>query len=244
MDYQEAIEKLGNRESRKLDNNTYLQRRDASTVAVKLHDTDVVTFRANGAVILSSGGWRTPTTKARINDYSPLSVSQANGVWYVRNGNAAGEVTFADGITYRAGKFTHCGPVAEKQQKDRKRVRQFAAAFMTALLSGKVPHPSAGDCFFCGLKEVGTGKPLGECSGNSDHIASHLKEKYYVPSLLINALKAGGAGSMWFDVLNAFWKENWEMEQAQQMRKSYDHMPKFYQRMLTRYLYRQLGMVR
>jgi hypothetical protein len=244
--FQEAIEKLGSRESRKLENNTYLQRRDENTVAVRLHATDVVTYRKNGAVILSSGGWQTPTTKARINSYSPVTISQQNGVWYVRNGSDAPEVTFADGLTYRAGKFSHCGPEPEKQQKERAKVRKFAKEFITKLEAGEIPMPSGGDCWFCSMREVGTGKPMGELSGRTpaDHVVNHLKERYFVPSLLVNALKASGAGSAWFGSLNAYWKENWNLEGAEQARRFPGSFGKYVGRMLTRYLYRQMGMVR
>lgn len=88
MDYNEAktmldsgrTENLRNR--RKLANNTYLERRDDLTIAVKLHATDVVTFTPEGTM-LNTGGWFTSTTKDRINSYSPLKVYSEKGVWYV-----------------------------------------------------------------------------------------------------------------------------------------------------------------
>src|SRR5690349_8930926 len=81
--YQQAIEILNGKTSRKLANNTYLQRRDDKTIAVKLHDTDVVTYTTDEKIILNSGGWRTVTTKERINTFSPLTVYQNKSIWYV-----------------------------------------------------------------------------------------------------------------------------------------------------------------
>lgn len=80
--YVEAAQFLGNKSRKKLENNTYLERRDPETIAVKLHNTDVVTYTP-GAVELKTGGWQTVTTKDRLNTYGPLSVYQRKGEWYI-----------------------------------------------------------------------------------------------------------------------------------------------------------------
>jgi len=72
-----------NRKSRKLENNTYGYIEDDGSVGVELHSTKVVTLYANGLVKLASGGWQTVTTKDRMNRYSPVSVRQRKGDWYV-----------------------------------------------------------------------------------------------------------------------------------------------------------------
>ena len=71
-------------QSRKVANNTYLQRR-GDDIAVRLHNTDVVTFHADGTATLSTGGWFTVTTKARINDYLPggIALSSVRGRWFL-----------------------------------------------------------------------------------------------------------------------------------------------------------------
>ena len=106
-----------------------------ATLTVRLHSTDVVTlteleepfaYRPWGyrdmetdrsaarigprtlAVKLDSGGWRTVTTKARINQVAseyrlPFRVQQDRGQWYVtyRPGDAgAFTVEFEDGLTF------------------------------------------------------------------------------------------------------------------------------------------------
>jgi hypothetical protein len=63
--YKEFSAKLGNRSSRKLANNTYLERRNERTLAIRLHATDVVTITPN-YIELDSGGWHTPITKDRM----------------------------------------------------------------------------------------------------------------------------------------------------------------------------------
>ena len=85
MTYAEAAKLLTGRcsKSRKLANNTYLERINSDTIAVRLHDTDVVTFHSDGRTVLNTGGWRTVTTKERMNRFSPFAVWTRNGVWYV-----------------------------------------------------------------------------------------------------------------------------------------------------------------
>lgn len=76
----EAI--LKGRDTRKLGNNTYLERR-GDGIAIRLHRTDVVTFNADGSVTFDSGGWRTVTTKSRMGMVTGISVYQRDFKWYV-----------------------------------------------------------------------------------------------------------------------------------------------------------------
>jgi len=76
MNYKEADAKLQGRcyQSRKLENNTYLKRRNwgrTKAIVVQLHSTDVITFFEDGRIEVSTGGWDTVTTRDRINSYLP-----------------------------------------------------------------------------------------------------------------------------------------------------------------------------
>ncbi len=104
MTYEMAITKLGKRYSRKLQNNTYLQKRDNEAIAIRLHDTDIVTLLPNGDTILNSGGWETATTKNRINDYAPgIRIFQRDWQWYVcRSGEWDKTIPFEDGMVIPA----------------------------------------------------------------------------------------------------------------------------------------------
>lgn len=64
--------------------NTKLQKR-GKAFAVRYQNTDVVMIRPDNTYRLNSGGWRTKTTKDRINSFSPCSISQTNGMWYAKN---------------------------------------------------------------------------------------------------------------------------------------------------------------
>lgn len=107
---------------RKLENNTWLERRttDApkdgtykSAYAVRLHNTDVVTLHPDGSYTLNSGGWRTVTTKDRINRYAPGNVFQSNGEWFYSWGDPRNhtEIYFCDGMRVAASGE----PVAESE---------------------------------------------------------------------------------------------------------------------------------
>lgn len=99
--YSEAAQVLGARRGRKLENNTYLERRSADSIAVRLHSTDVVTYYADGKVVLNSGGWRTVTTKDRLNKYAPVNVVQEKRVWYVvRDWKTRAREVFEDGYIF------------------------------------------------------------------------------------------------------------------------------------------------
>lgn len=76
---------LTSRGQKKIGNNTYLRRRDAATIGLQYHETDVVTFTPSG-LVLTSGGWWTKTTKERINwalEALGLYCVQDGGNWYV-----------------------------------------------------------------------------------------------------------------------------------------------------------------
>jgi hypothetical protein len=88
---------------RRLKNNTVLRRIDADTLAVRLYATDIVLIHRNGNFTLNSGGWRTATTKARINEYSPVRLWQKKGVWYI------GDVKFAENVVVDSAGKVVCG---------------------------------------------------------------------------------------------------------------------------------------
>lgn len=67
--FESALAWLGKRDTRKVANNTYLQRRSEGRLAVKLHNTDILTFHPDGSVVFTTGGWKTMTTKERMNRF-------------------------------------------------------------------------------------------------------------------------------------------------------------------------------
>lgn len=101
--YADAEKYLAGREKAKVVNNTFVVRRDAETIALQYHATDVVTYHANGTVTLTTGGWKTVTTKERLNLFSQYGVYIKKGVWLVSRylGNGVHEQigNYVDGMT-------------------------------------------------------------------------------------------------------------------------------------------------
>ena len=175
--YSVASERLGARDSRKVGNNTYLQRRGEGVIALRLHATDVVTWYDNGRTVLNSGGWRTVTTKARINEWAPAYIVQRGGVWYVDGG----ATVYADGMTVdeTGAVLAGAGAATTKADKANKtRIKAYAQACADAV---PMEAPSEGDCWFCLFPMPGV-----------DHLDSHMSEAYIVPSLVLRALRAAG----------------------------------------------------
>lgn len=105
LTYEQGVETLGKRQSKKLGNNTYLERVGPDCLGVKLHGTYVVRICSDGSYVLHTGGWQTSTTKDRINSYSPARVYQSKREWFLSVGEEGGKCKFEDGIRVdRSGK--------------------------------------------------------------------------------------------------------------------------------------------
>lgn len=85
--YSQAGLFIGNHKRRKLCNNTYIEHIGNGCIGIKLHDTYIVKMYPNGDYELNSGGFRSKTTKNRINKYSPIKIYQRGFEWYYGNDN-------------------------------------------------------------------------------------------------------------------------------------------------------------
>ena len=213
MDYAKASSLLTGRcaNRRKVANNTYLERRDNGAIAVKLHATDVLTLFPDGRVLFDTGGWRTVTTKERINRFAPeVTVWSNRGVWYagVSGVGAEGDtVVFAEGMVWDGEAF-HGARTKEQlkaEQKERRDVAKFAKRYLDALVAGDVAAPGAGDCFFCQFKPTD-----GSDFGGAEHLRAHVKESYLVPSLLVRVIfdERSGASQSMKEWVASFWQED------------------------------------
>jgi len=97
MDFLKATTTIKNRDTKKVGNNTYLVKINPETIGVRLHNTIIVRIHADGSYTLNSGGWRTVTTKNRINKFCPVRVFQRNHDWYIGEGEP-----FYDGIKVKS----------------------------------------------------------------------------------------------------------------------------------------------
>ncbi len=174
------------KDRRKLTNNTYAIRNDNSSIGIMLHETNVVTYHKNGRITLNSGGWKTPTTKDRINEFSPFWLWQNKGLWtFTSNGITS---IFYDGVTIMKN-----GRIIKPLFEDRKhkRLMKLINTYCAKLKAfDKLPEPRNGDCLYC--RTTTTGEVLGDIFNNHSHVLMHLKEKYVHGSLIVNALKWAG----------------------------------------------------
>lgn len=73
-------------------------------IHIRYQDTDVVIFKADGTIVLNSGGWRTTTTKSRMNaalNGTGWRVWQRDGDWFASNDRIV--TPFTDGMEVSGG---------------------------------------------------------------------------------------------------------------------------------------------
>lgn len=96
----------------KIGNNTYIVTNveGGGGYSIILHRTPIVTYHPDGRVTLRSGGYRTVTTKARMNEVLPgnIRVYQQRHDWFVSTPH--GDIPFHDGMVVETGATTsHSG---------------------------------------------------------------------------------------------------------------------------------------
>ena len=75
--------------------------KDGQNIVTRLHSTDIVKELGDGRYQLNSGGWRTVTTKNRMNmSLCGYHLYQKAGAWYVCKGNYGytGGIPYFDGM--------------------------------------------------------------------------------------------------------------------------------------------------
>jgi hypothetical protein len=237
--YKEAREYLDKGKNRKntierpIENNTRIIQIDDGTIGIKLHDTFVIKYYSNvlsgikvhegDTIQLNSGGWKTVTTRDRINRFCPLNVWSEKNVMYVsalnwyrihenkRNGIKSKVYHFRDRMWFNPDGTVwvkeNSEPVQlkpynkkEEQQKRKqlKAIDTFIKNYVNKLASGQMDKPGSSDCFICQFEagderiEMGTltkeGYKPGVFNDHGDHLLNHIREKYYVPSIVFNAI--------------------------------------------------------
>ncbi|MFX0210535.1 MAG: hypothetical protein ACFFDT_31435 [Candidatus Hodarchaeota archaeon] len=166
--------------------------------AIRLHNTDVITFKADGTVILNSGGWRTPTTKERINRFcenSSWQLIQEKSQWYlcVANSDVVEKYYFYDGMRLDSrgrlkGKKIEIQQAEKKVKEMKKKISQYVNLIDKL---EKLPYPNNGDCWFC-LLHGEDGQSLGDFTKDAEHLLSHLEEGYLHGAILVNSMREAG----------------------------------------------------
>lgn len=198
-------------DKKKLASDTYLTQ-DEKSFKIELHDTAIIRILSDGSYEIdtrdSSGkSWQTATTKARINEFAPVQIQQKRGVWYLQD-----KSLYFDGIRVsKDGQVLNAdsAPVdylGKKKILD-KMINEFTRAWAKDAIENGLQNPSTGDCLYCQIfsqqlqvKHVklqrldASGNLSSVNSANDDmaHIWSHLEERYFVPSMLLWAIKEQG----------------------------------------------------
>jgi len=182
-----------------LANNTRLYKR-GDEFEIVLHQTAVVSILPEGKYIIRTGGWNTLTTRDRLNRYAPGRFFTEQGILYWVPGWAAGipgeKIVVEEGmiIGEEGQVYEHDAARAEAYAREvrqtKKLINNYIDGYIRALEKG-LPVPSGGDCWYCCMKTE-QGRTLGDHGGDHSHLREHLEERYYVPTLVVNALQENG----------------------------------------------------
>lgn len=208
---------LGNKSSRKVSHNTYAERH-GDDIGIRLHATTIITYHPDGSVTFNSGGWRTVTTKDRLNNVGPrwLGVQSADGVWlvlshsldWVDDGGWNEEYTeytapsrpywsylsdFYDGM-----RMSPDGMVTEQvtnsgyeMREIKKKIRKYVALYTNERVTEIVEKAREN-----GVAGDCWGCSMVDAEGNTvmgtQHLLDHLDEGYTMASTMVNALKHCG----------------------------------------------------
>lgn len=74
---------------------------DEDTYAYRHHATNVITFHADGRIVINSGGWVTRTTAELLTAHSPFYVRRADSMYWVLGGNKTFPVSASTPLTLR-----------------------------------------------------------------------------------------------------------------------------------------------
>jgi hypothetical protein len=146
---------------------------------IRLHKTDILRFTPD-KLIINSGGWKTPTTRERINAFSPgwLHLHQKRSLWYISTGVATS--SFYEGITIDLETKEIQAPI-EKDKKSEYMLDKINKYIKNMSKIEKLPLPHAGDCLYCSFNIPG-----------NDHLKEHMEEGYLPGALLYRALEWAG----------------------------------------------------
>lgn len=269
MTHQEATSLLNSAKSRDagkpISNNTRIFDR-GNHLAIRLHNTDILRIYQDGKYVIDVDGWQTVTTKQRLNEYLPRGVSiyQERSIWYVNIGGYIADgstFTYQDGLTLTPSEDTFTityangekPPTKKAMTKLNRSITTYVNGYLKTLNACDLDQPGPGDCFYCqgdaGLipeTQFGTLSPDGTMTPgiSSDHLLSHIEEKYYVPSLLVNAIREIPVSQV------ALWHIQNKMSPEQEPKRpeedaNWNSIATLQiKRTLTRYLRRKLGLVR
>lgn len=183
----EIMEGITCESSKVVAGNTVAYFRKDGTRVIRFHRTDILEFPKVSEVIFNSGGWKTITTKERMNHFQNVAtIIQEKGLWYVTLStnpypDKSDRIPFFDGMIIKNGKVVN--PTDSQHDREQillKKIQKYCEELKTLQ---RLPSPCGGDCFMCRFGDENMG---------DSHLTSHLDELYIHGSLIMNALKNAG----------------------------------------------------
>lgn len=208
--------------------NVYYRRSEPGSlfgpIIVRYHETDIVTAYVDGSVSFDSGGWRTYTTKERMNDFLPgfkvettggmlqirMVLSSSKGVWsFGRSITDQGSTSspyfdsmFEDGPDF----FDGITLTAVGMPKDGRRIGPNPDAEILSAIDAYVDSYTDDAIRFLvtSAREDGMRGDCLYCQlrtedgkpvPENDHLLLHIEEEYRMASLIVTALEARGYGN-------------------------------------------------
>lgn len=203
--YKEANDLLQGKGIVNLGANTKLKRIENDLIGIQLHNTVIVTINQKDEYRLFTGGFRTATTRNRLNQYAPVKIRQLNGQWFI------GGKIFEEGMVVRyeqaSSLIDNFLPEPPKNLLIEKYVNDFVDYAEKHGLFVKVNEWSVvslnetirlghKDCAFCFNASC---VPDKKCEIPKEHILDHMKKGEFVPSLLYKAFdeRSSNPALMW-----------------------------------------------
>lgn len=119
----------------KIANNTYIERLGSATIGIRLHRTYIVSYTVGGMIVLHTGGWYSPVTARRINQFTriKLSLTEKSQTLYYRASGPGNVFDWDNPIVFHDGM-----QVAEDGYRDERaadRAPEVSYAYVTRLIS-------------------------------------------------------------------------------------------------------------
>jgi hypothetical protein len=105
-DYESLDEELGSKSMKKIGYETVIRRIDDFKIGIRYHNTDIIIVEPTNIIYLNNGGWDTPTTKDRLNQFLRclgVHIYQKNYEWFISGEN--GTFPYQNGIEIHPGGY-------------------------------------------------------------------------------------------------------------------------------------------
>lgn len=200
--YEDLTRFLNGKNRKILANNTIVFKEDES-IKVQYHSSVIACLDEN-TVILTNDGFFTSTTKDRLNwfiDSYGYKIFQEKNTWKVydyRNRETIGVFTGKVVYSIPENQFTGLSIQGKERENTFKRISAYAKKYADLFLERKIDSPSGEDCRYCYMA----------FPDSFDHFESHMKEKYYVPSLLMKAIEFKRVSLIVRNVISIVWNKD------------------------------------